>query len=372
MKKNTISLIAAIILILGAIFLIQTSKTRVTDPTEVIELAKPSTSEENATPFQQSTSLRSLKKQALYPTAKELVGIAGYINSEEFKLEDYIGKKVILLDIWTYSCINCQRTLPFIKAWNEKYKDKGLLIVGVHSPEFAFEKKYENVANAVKKFNITYPVVLDNDFQTWRAYNNRYWPRKYLIDIDGFIVYDHIGEGGYGETEFKIQDLLEERNEVLQLKEISQKDAVTPKADNVDFKKIATPEIYFGHGFYRDHMGNEEGISPDEIVEYKAPQEINPNLFYLDGAWLNNRDGMKLVSAKGKIILHYFAKKVNIVAGSDTEEELTIYLDGEEHSKVKVADFDLYTILDEPTYGSHLLVIETSTPGFEIFTFTFG
>jgi len=126
-----------------------------------------------------------------------LVGIAGYINTENyggdnFQLQDYIGKKVILVDFWTYTCINCQRTLPYITSWHEKYSDKCLLIVGVHTPEFEFEKKIENVKNAVQEFGIQYPVVQDNDYATWRAYKNNYWPHKYLIDINGDIVYDHV------------------------------------------------------------------------------------------------------------------------------------------------------------------------------------
>jgi thiol-disulfide isomerase/thioredoxin len=138
-----------------------------------------------------------------------LAGISGYINTHDgFRLSEIVGKKVVLVDFWTYSCINCQRTQPYLNAWYKKYKDAGLEIVGVHTPEFAFEKDRANVVAAVEKFGITYPVVQDNDYQTWGTYGNRYWPRKYLIDIDGYIVYDHIGEGGYEETEEKIQELL--------------------------------------------------------------------------------------------------------------------------------------------------------------------
>ncbi len=150
-----------------------------------------------------------------YPRYKEIVDPAGFVNSEPFQLADLVGKKVILLDIMTYSCINCQRTFPYVNAWYDKYKDAGLAVVGIHTPEFAFEHKKENVEEAAEEFGLKFPLVLDNDYATWNAYGNRYWPRKYLIDIDGNIVYDHIGEGGYEETEMKIQELLRERNERL-------------------------------------------------------------------------------------------------------------------------------------------------------------
>ncbi|MBI4175952.1 MAG: thioredoxin family protein, partial [Candidatus Aenigmarchaeota archaeon] len=128
--------------------------------------------------------------------APELQGIAGYINTEGIKLADLRGK-VVLIDFWTYTCINCIRTLPYLNAWYDKYHDKGFEIIGVHTPEFSFEKDYNNVKAAVDKYGIRYPVVQDNDYATWRAYKNNYWPRKYLVDAQGNIRYDHIGEGGY-------------------------------------------------------------------------------------------------------------------------------------------------------------------------------
>ena len=130
-----------------------------------------------------------------------------WINSQPLSIADLKGK-VVMVDFWTYSCINCIRTLPHMNAWQEKYADKGLIIIGIHTPEFEFEKNYANVKFAVEKYGIKYPVVQDNDYKTWRAYGNSYWPRKYLIDKEGNIRYDHIGEGGYEETEKVIQQLL--------------------------------------------------------------------------------------------------------------------------------------------------------------------
>ena len=146
---------------------------------------------------------------------QEIVGPSGFVNTDGITIRELIGQKIVLVDFMTYSCINCQRTFPYLNAWYGKYKDQGLEIIGIHTPEFAFEKDIDNVREAMKHFGISYPVVLDNDYATWNAYGNRYWPRKYLIDIQGNVVYDHIGEGDYEETEMKIRELLEERAQVL-------------------------------------------------------------------------------------------------------------------------------------------------------------
>lgn len=190
--------------------------------------------------------------------AKEITSPSEFINSEKFKLSDLIGKKVVLVDFWTYSCINCQRITPYLNAWYEKYRNKGLEIVGIHTPEFDFEKKYENVLSAVEKFGIKYPVVQDNEYAIWTAYGNHYWPKKYLIDIDGFIVYDHIGEGEYEETEKKIQELLQERTKALAMKngEDIPRNIVRPEIPaDTDFSKPRSPEIYFG-AFRNNNLEN--------------------------------------------------------------------------------------------------------------------
>ncbi len=142
--------------------------------------------------------------------APELTKVNGFIDHNPITLADLRGK-VVLLDFWTYSCINCIRTIPYLSAWYEKYANEGLMIIGIHTPEFEFEKDYNNVKAVVEKFDITYPVVQDNEKGTWNAYENRYWPQKYLIDSDGYVRYDHICEGAYAETEKVIQSLLAER-----------------------------------------------------------------------------------------------------------------------------------------------------------------
>jgi len=323
-----------------------------------------------------TTSINVAKEN--FPKAPELTGISGYINTESIKLEDLKGK-VVLVDFWTYTCINCIRTLPYLNSWYEKYSDDGLVIIGVHTPEFEFEKNYENVLAAVKKYGIKYPVVQDNDYQTWNAYQNKFWPRKYLIDIDGNIRYNHIGEGSYEETEKAIQDLLHERAKKFDLK-MNENISKPPNAVDVDFTKINTPEIYLGYKFARVDIGNPEGIQSGQTVEYKLPKNISPNVVYLEGGWKNNADNMELVSDNGKVVLFYSAKDVNIVAGGNSL--LGIFLDDQPvgeargsdviNDKILVRENRLYNIVSDQDYKSRLVEIDVDGKGFQIYTFTFG
>ncbi|MEK6854351.1 MAG: thioredoxin family protein, partial [Nanoarchaeota archaeon] len=210
-----------------------------------------------------AASVSELKRADSAVKAPELVGISDWINSKPLKLADLKGK-VVLVDFWTYTCINCIRTLPYLTLWQEKYSDKGLVILGIHSPEFDFEKDLENVKRAVAKYSIKYPVALDNDHDTWRAFRNNYWPHKYLIDVNGRIRYDHTGEGSYDRTEMAIQELLKERAEKMDEKVAIPKSISSPKGvTGVNFTSIATPEIYFGYSFARVNLGNEEGFRPE-------------------------------------------------------------------------------------------------------------
>lgn len=333
----------------------------------------------NAKPQLQSSDLNIDKKG--FKKAPELEGIAGYINTNSDELKEKIKGKVVLYDIWTYSCINCQRTLPYIVAWNEKYADKGLVIIGIHSPEFEFEKDIKNVESAVQKFGITYPVVLDNDMTIWRAFDNHYWPRKYLADDEGYIRYDHIGEGNYDETEKAIQKLLEERSRKLGLDVAYSQPLVDIKEEHPE---SATPEIYFGYNYAtgRNQFGNPEGFGPEKDIKYAIPEKLHQDNFYLDGIWKNLADRMVLSSNTGKIILPYTAKQVNIVASG--KSNLTIFLDGKpldksmygadvnQDGKVITSNSRLYNIVKDSQASSHVLEIDVNSPGFEIYTFTFG
>ena len=286
-------------------------------------------------------------------------------------IAENIGKKVILVDFWTYSCINCQRTLPYLTTWHNKYKNKGLLIIGVHTPEFDFEKEYDNVVRATKKWDLHYPIILDNDHQTWRAYKNRYWPRKYLIDIDGFIVYDHIGEGSYAETEEKIQALLQERNQILGIKESIEENVSQINAETPQFGNIKTPEIYFGYEFQRGQMGNKEGWVPEKTMYYSPPEKQERNKFYLQGNWKNNPDNLESIGEQGSVFIQYDAKIVNIVAGSSETKEITFKLDHKTIGKINVSNFELYQLVAEENYAAHSLELEIP-PGVMIYTLTFG
>ena len=357
--NNKITLIIVVILIVIAIIFLNKTKVQSINIT-------------NSTAEIKNNSENINLESSLYPKAIEIVNPSGYLNTDYINIQDNIGKKVILVDFWTYTCINCQRTFPYLNSWWDKYKDKGLLIIGIHTPEFEFEKDHQNVQDAIDKYNIKYPVVQDNDYSTWRAYGNRYWPREYLIDINGFIVHDHIGEGGYEETEQKIQELLDERNTYLKINELIDKNISNPNITNTDFQKIGTPEIYFGYSFSRDQFGNEEGYNPEKVVSYKIPDNIDGNKFYLDGNWLNNNDNMQLNSSSGKIKLKYYAKNVNLVAGSKETVNAKVYLDGKELKNVAIKEFDLYNLVSDLDYNEHTLEIDFDNPGLEAYTFTFG
>lgn len=319
-----------------------------------------------------------------FKIAPELAKISGYINTDPITLADLRGK-VVLVDFWTYSCINCIRTIPYLNAWHEKYADDGLVIVGVHTPEFEFEKDYNNVKAAVEKFEIEYPVAQDNDKGTWKAYENRYWPRKYLIDNEGYIRYDHIGEGRYAETEKVIQSLLSERAAYMGVNATIDQSISRPEnAQSVNFGRIGTPELYFGYQFSRAPLGNPEGFKPDQTVTYTIPEDtaITPNRIYLDGEWKNNADHMELQSEKGRIVLSYSAKAINIVAGgtgelyiSEDGSELTDSsrgLDVSEGGTVVIDRQKLYNLAMHEEYGRHNIVIDVTGRGFEVYTFTFG
>lgn len=323
------------------------------------------------------------EKTSLYPQAKELVSPSGFINTDLFALEDYIGEKVVLLDFWTYSCINCQRTTPYLNAWYEKYVDRGLVIVGVHAPEFEFEENYENVLRAVREAGIEYPVVQDNDYGTWRAYGNRFWPRKYLIDIDGFIRYDHIGEGAYEETEEKIQELLRERATRLGLADEVPEDVVVSESPDAPERGIS-PETYFGNA-RNDNFGS--GTSGSRGTEtLLIPSDIVRDTLYLEGAWNIELEYAENVSEGSRIVFRYRAADVHFVASADGPVNAVVLRDGEPvpeelmgksvrrengETVFTVHDATLYNLI-EGDEDEHTIEIIIRGEGLQAFTFTFG
>jgi thiol-disulfide isomerase/thioredoxin len=314
--------------------------------------------------------------------APNLVGIAHYLNTSSEELEKEMENKVILYDIWTYSCINCIRTLPFITSWDEKYSDQGLLIIGIHSPEFEFEKDPQNVKIAIKKYGITYPVVMDNNMETWKAFENNYWPRKYITDHEGNLRYNHIGEGGYQETEKVIQQLLDERAKEMGFEITSENKLVD--IEEFQHTQFRTPELYFGYKFAqsRNQLGSDEGFQPERIVKYSEPNNIELNKFYPIGNWKNHEDSMELTESTGVIKLLFNAKEVNIV--TENNAQLEILLDGipltEKHAgldiisgnELIVSDARMYNIINSKISMSHSMEIKIQGVGLQVFTFTFG
>jgi len=345
----------------------------------------------NKTQFQQVN-------ESQFKKAPEFAQISGYINTPNnnpLTLSSLKGK-VVLVYIWTYTCINSIRPMPYIDDWNQKYSNKGLVIVGLHSPEFTFEKNYTNVKAAVQRFGISYPVILDSDHGTWDAYGNQYWPRFYLIDTQGNLRYDHIGEGSYDQIEKAIQSLLAERAALMGAKEISfnTKPTTVIKPGSlyyVDLRQSTTPEIYIGYSTARTPLGNPEGFKPDQTVSYSIPSNTNflPHIAYLQGNWKNNPDNMQLQSDTGRIILTYYAKSVNIIAGgkgggsvfndegiegaavASTSNKLL----GEDLSSdgsFRIDGQRLYNLAIHNNYAFHNIVIDVKGKGFQFYTFTFG
>ncbi|MBI4447854.1 thioredoxin family protein [Candidatus Woesearchaeota archaeon] len=365
MKKVNLTLLIVLLIIVGTIYYLERSRV---EP-GVVEIARTS---------------QTILKEGKYPQAPEIIGIAGYINTEEgLKIADLRGK-VVLVDFWTYTCINCLRTLPYLTAWDKKYRDKGLVIIGVHTPEFEFEKKYENVKAAVKKYGIEYPVVQDNDYATWRAYMNRFWPHKYLIDSEGYIRYDHIGEGAYEETERKIQELLSEIN-------ASVEDMETTKLEDKTPQLPITPELYAGYEFALKRgqdIGNEEGMQPDKKTRYTLPSKIEGGTIYLEGEWQSNPDDLELKWANGgSVVLEFTANSVNIVAASPAQPlKVEVFIDGKYINKeqagtdVQFEKEKSFTTINEPRlynlvdgkFGTYTLKITANSPGLSFNAFTFG
>src|ERR1700693_3825119 len=243
-------------------------------------------------------------EQAKNKISPELTGITGWINGEPLTLADLRGK-VVIVDFWTYSCINCLRTVPYLNAWYKQYGGLGLVIIGVHSPEFNFEKEYDRVEKAVKELGIKYPIAMDDNHKTWDAFANRYWPHKYFIGADGNVRFEVIGEGRYDESEEKIRELLSETDQVVSLPKVS------VKGEAVQASKIGTPEIYFGT-FHGGFIGNPNGILSGNEKKFQIPEKMETNLFYLQGNWeIGEQFARHTGKNRGEIKIEYQAKSVN-------------------------------------------------------------
>jgi thiol-disulfide isomerase/thioredoxin len=276
-----------------------------------------------------------------------------WINANPFTLAQQRGK-VVLVDFWTYSCINCLRTFPHLKAWYAAYHAKGFQIVGVHTPEFAFEHVSSNVRAAVKRLGIDYPVVQDNKYDTWDDYANQYWPAEYLIDKTGHVRHTHFGEGEYGKTETLIRRLLGAHGP-----------SARQMADATPTESM-TPETYLGFGRLSDYAGST--ISPDIEASYKLPSMLQENALAYGGTWRVGKES--IVAGKGaRLRLHFIAKNVYIVLGGHGTVQALV--DGKPTRTIKVDAERLYTVRSSSTSANATLELRFS-PGLKGYSFTFG
>jgi thiol-disulfide isomerase/thioredoxin len=311
-----------------------------------------------------------------------------WINSSPIYLKELRGQPV-LIDFWDYTCVNCIRTLPYVKAWHDRYSPLGLVIIGIHTPEFKFAANRENVESAVREFDIKYPVLLDNEFQNWQAFANRYWPRKYLIDPGGYIVYDHAGEGDYGLTEQFLQDQIKCTHPDAALPEIIEPVRPTDKPGAVCYP--VTPEIYAG--FYRGVLGNSVGYQPEKTIPFIDPGDHKDGVIYAHGQWFNGaeflRHARKTDRPDDYIAVRYHALEANAVIRPAHGKSFDVYVMQDDKplapedkgENIQYRDGKSFFTVDEPRmyriirnreFGSHELKLSSISDSFEIYAFTFG
>jgi len=312
-----------------------------------------------------------------------LTGATLWLNSPPLTQQSLEGK-IVLVDFWTYSCINCLRALPYVKAWNEKYKGKGLVVIGVHAPEFAFEKDPANVRKAVADLGITYPVALDNDFSIWRMFNNKYWPAHYFIDAKGIIRHHHFGEGGYQESEKVIQQLLEEagRKDVGGGFVNAKVGGIEMQADKAD---DMTPETYV------NYSRGERFVSPEEAhdvaTNFTVPAGIDTHHWGLTGNWTIGEEHSTVNAPGGKIVYRFHARDLHLVLGPSADGKpvrFKVTIDGKPPGADHGVDTDadgngtitgqrLYQLIRQSgRVEDRTCAIEFLDPGAEAFAFTFG
>lgn len=312
------------------------------------------------------------------------------------EITDSLRGKVVLFDFWDYTCVNCIRTLPYLEEWYSRYRKDGLVIIGVHCPEFRFAGKRRNVIAAVRKFGIKYPVVIDDGYALWKEFGNNAWPEEYLFDRDGILRYRHIGEGEYGNTEEMIRKLLKKGNPQLRFPPLMGPVRPTDVPGAVCYRP--TPETYLGYG--RGNIGNKQGYKYNAVVDYLRPKAVAKNRFYLSGKWEVRKQYVRYAgrTGEGYILLDYAASSVNLVIrpdyGSIRPKEkagsfrVYVYLDslpvpeterprnmragngGETY--ITVTEPGMYDIIRGKKYGRHILRIEPGSDAFAAYSFTFG
>lgn len=310
-----------------------------------------------------------------------------WLNSAPLSFRQLRGRSV-LVDFWDYTCVNCIRTLPYVQAWHERYRDKGLTVIGVHTPEFTFAQYESNVERGIREFGLTYPIVIDSDREIWKAFANRYWPTKYLLDKDGYLRYGHFGEGSYGETEQVIQELLREIDPAISLPAIMEPVREEDHMGAVCYRP--TGELYLGNR--RGRIGNEGGFKEDQIADYNFSGALEENFFYASGRWASTAEYFEAVEdGPHSLHLKYEASAINLVMASPhaSSAAVVILQDGKalavsqaardtqfrtmgggSESYVFVDSPRMYSLVDNHEFGSHELELRCST-GVAAFAFTF-
>jgi thiol-disulfide isomerase/thioredoxin len=322
------------------------------------------------------------------PQAPEFPAGLEWLNSPPLTVAALRGK-VFLVDFWEYTCVNCLRTLPYLRAWHERYAEKGLVIVGVHTPEFAFARESQNVARAVKTLGLKYPVANDRDYKVWNSYGNRYWPAKFLFDAQGRLRYVHFGEGAYGDTEQRIQTLLREAKSDLSLPPLMEPVRGEDRPGAVCYP--VTPELYAGH--LRGLIGNADGFRKDQTATYKDPGKYQDGSLYLSGVWHSGPEGLRHGRAtpapKDYVALRYHALEVNCVLKPERGKPVKVVVT-QDGKPVRPADRgddlragtggETYLLVEEPrmyriiknaAFGSYDLKLACAQEGLGVYAFTF-
>jgi len=311
-----------------------------------------------------------------------------WLNSTPLSFRQLRGR-VVLVDFWDYTCVNCVRTLPYVQAWYERYRDKGLTVIGVHTPEFTFAQYESNVERGIREFGLTYPIVIDSNREIWKAFANRYWPTKYLLDKDGYLRYGHFGEGGYEECEQVIQELLREIDPNIELPPIMEPVRGEDHAGAVCYR--ATGELYLGHA--RGRIGNEGGFREDQIADYSFDGILEENYFYAAGRWASTAEYFEAVEdGPHSLRLKFEAAAINLVMACPhaPSADVVVLQDGkpltqkqttaetrfrsgaqdEQESFVVVDSARMYSLVDNQEFGVHELELQCSK-GVAAFAFTF-
>src|SRR5215467_2382190 len=312
-----------------------------------------------------------------------LGGATGWLNSQPLTAAGLRGK-VVLIDFWTYTCINWLRTLPYVRAWAEKYKDRGLVVIGVHTPEFPFEKDIENIRRAAKEMRVAYPIAIDSDYAIWRAFNNAYWPALYFIDKNGRIRHHHFGEGGYEQSERIIQQLLGDAGNATgrELVSMEGRGAEAP----ADWTNLKSPENYLGYE-RTENFASPGGAVLDKRRVYAAPARLTLNQWALSGDWTIGKQAALLNEANGRIAYRFHARDLHLVMGPaarGTSVRFRVLIDGQPPAAAHGIDVDaqgngtlaeqqLYQLIRQPKpITDRQFEIEFLGPGVEAFAFTFG